>query len=363
MEDVWEKKIESLSKVLNISKLDKEIKKLEQKMAKPRFWDDQKKAAKISKEANFIKETIEKFESLRKDLKELKELKKLAKEESAYAKASADKENWDKELIEKEKQIEKLYNQLEIQALFSSKYDKENTLLSIYAGAGGTDAQDWAEMLLRMYLRYAEKKGWKTQIIEISAGQEAGIKYVTMEIQGPLAYGHLKAEKGVHRLVRISPFDAEKMRHTSFAMVQVMPEIEEEVELEIEEKDLRLDTFKSGGHGGQGVNTTDSAVRITHIPTGIVAVCQNERSQAQNKETAMKILKSKLQHFFETEKEEEQKEIRGEFTEAAWGNQIRSYVQHPYHHVKDHRTGYTVEDVDEVLDGELDEFILEKLKK
>jgi len=352
MTDGWNKKIESLSKVLNISKLDKELKKLEAQMAKSSFWDDKKNAAKISKEANFIKETIEKFGSLEKELQELEELTQLAKQE----------ENWDKELDKKEKEIKKLYSMLEMQALFSSRYDKENALLSIYAGAGGTDAQDWAEMLLRMYLRYAEKKGWKTQIIEISAGQEAGIKYVTIEIQGFLAYGYLKAEKGVHRLVRISPFDAEKMRHTSFAMVQVMPEIEEEIELEIEEKDLRIDTFKSGGHGGQGVNTTDSAVRITHIPTGIVAVCQNERSQAQNKETAMKILKSKLKQFFETEKEEEQKEIRGEFTEAAWGNQIRSYVQHPYHHVKDHRTGFTVEDVDEVLDGELDEFILEKLK-
>lgn len=348
----WNEKIKSLSKVLNIAKLEKDQKKLEAKMAEPSFWDDQKKATKISKQANFLSETIEKYNNLETIAAELEELEKLSDQEK----------NWEKELSKKEKEIEKKYNQLEMQALFSGKYDHGNAILSIYSGAGGTDAQDWAEMLLRMFLRYAEKKDWKSKIIEISSGQEAGIKYASIEISGSLAFGHLKAEKGVHRLVRISPFDAEKMRHTSFAMVQVMPDIDQDVEIEIDEKDLRIDTFRAGGHGGQGVNTTDSAVRITHIPTGIVASCQNERSQAQNKETALRILKSKLQRYFEAEKEDEKKEIRGEFTEAAWGNQIRSYVQHPYHHVKDHRTGYTVEDVDSVLDGNLDEFVMAKLK-
>ncbi|HUT22699.1 MAG TPA: peptide chain release factor 2 [Candidatus Bipolaricaulota bacterium] len=334
MEKSWSAKIEELKEVLKADELAIGKKQLEEQMSSPAFWIDREKAAQVSKKASFITETLDK----------IAELEKLAESSANTGR------------------IEELYEELRLQALFSGKYDRNNALLSIYAGAGGTDAQDWAEMLLRMYLRYAESKNWKTEIIEISPGQEAGIKYATILIEGPLAYGHLKAERGVHRLVRISPFDAEKMRHTSFAMAQVMPELEDDADIDIDEKDLRIDTFKSGGHGGQGVNTTDSAVRITHLPTGIVAACQNERSQAQNKETAFKILKSKLKRYFEAEKEDEKKEIRGEFTDASWGNQIRSYVLHPYHQVKDHRTGFTVEDTDKVLDGDLDGFIFEELK-
>ncbi|MFZ5364868.1 MAG: peptide chain release factor 2 [Patescibacteria group bacterium] len=351
-ESNWVEKVRSLAKVLDMPKLQSDLKELERQMAAPDFWSDQKKAAQISRQASFRSETIEKFNDLQRAVTEISEMKSLAAKE----------QNWQSELANKEKEIEIKYGQLENQALFSGKYDQGNAILSIYAGAGGTDAQDWAEMLLRMYLRYCERKNWQTELIEIAAGQEAGIKYATIEVKGPTAYGHLRAEKGVHRLVRISPFDAEKMRHTSFAMVQVMPDLEDEAAIQIDEKDLRIDTYRSSGHGGQGVNTTDSAVRITHVPTGIAASCQNERSQAQNRETAMRILKSKLKRYFEAEKEEEKKEIRGEFTEAAWGNQIRSYVLHPYHHVKDHRTGHTVDDVESVLDGDLDGFVFEKLK-
>jgi len=353
MENNFKKKAASLKNILSIDEKKQELKKLEHKMSEPKFWDKPKKAAEISQKANQLKEIIDEFEKL----------ENLAGEISYILQLSEEQARWQKELAKNKKEFKKLYNKLEKQALFSGKYDNENAIVSIFAGAGGTDAQDWAEMLLRMYLRYCEKKDWKSNIVEISSGQEAGIKSATVEIKGNLAYGHLKTEDGVHRLVRISPFDAEKMRHTSFALVQVMPELKEEIEIEISEKDLRIDTFRASGHGGQGVNKTDSAVRITHIPTGIVATCQNERSQVQNKETAMKILKSKLQQYFEAEKEEEKNEIRGEFTEAAWGNQIRSYVLHPYHHVKDHRTGHTVEDIEAVLDGELNDFIFEKLKK
>ena len=271
--------------------------------------------------------------------------------------------NLTKELEEKVAEIEATLDKMELALLLNGQYDRKPALVSIHAGTGGTDAQDWAEMLLRMYLRFCEKQGWATSIVNISSGQEAGIKSVQFEVEGNYAYGYLKAEKGVHRLVRISPFDAEKMRHTSFAMVEVMPLFDDEVKIQILPEDLRIDTYRSGGHGGQSVNTADSAVRITHLPTGLVAVCQNERSQLQNKEKAMKILLSKVQQYYETEVEEERKKLKGEFTEAAWGNQARSYVLHPYQMVKDHRDDYETDQTDAVLDGDLWPFIEAYLRK
>ena len=266
------------------------------------------------------------------------------------------------DLEKKNKYLEKKYNELEFFVLLSGEYDKNNAILAIHAGAGGVDAQDWAEMLLRMFLRYCEKKGFKINIVDKSVGNEAGLKSAVVEVVGKYAYGFLKSEAGVHRLVRISPFDAEKMRHTSFALAEVLPELED-VEVVLKDDDLRIDTFMSSGPGGQGVNTTYSAVRIVHKPTNITVTCQNERSQQQNKETALKILKSKVYQYYQAEKEEEKQQLRGEFKEAAWGNQIRSYVLHPYRLVKDHRTEFETQNIESVLDGDVDGFVDAYLKK
>jgi len=254
-------------------------------------------------------------------------------------------------------------HQLEIKATLAGQYDQNNALLSLHAGAGGTEAQDWAEMLLRMFERFSERRGFRYQILEISSGEEAGIKSATIKISGPYAFGYLKSEAGVHRLVRLSPFDADKARHTSFVLVEVIPEIEQSSDIEIDEKDLKIDVYRSSGHGGQSVNTTDSAVRITHLPTKIVVACQNERSQLQNKNTALKILQSKLLALKLKEQKEEESKLRGEHLSAGWGNQIRSYVLHPYKQVKDHRTGFTSTNPEEVLGGNLNGFIESYLKK
>ncbi len=267
-----------------------------------------------------------------------------------------------KELTARLKKIEKDFKKYELKIFLSGKYDRSGAIIAIHSGAGGVDAQDWTEMLLRMYLRWIEAKKYSAKIIDQSFGGEAGIKNVVLNVKGDYAYGFLKSEAGVHRLVRISPFDAEHLRHTSFALVEVLPEIGEDDKIKINSDDLKIDTFRSSGPGGQSVNTTDSAVRITHLPTGIVAACQTERSQTQNKENAMKLLRAKVFQRTEEEKEKEKKKIRGEYTSAEWGRQIRSYVLHPYKLVKDHRTGKETNEVEKVLEGEIDEFIESYLK-
>jgi peptide chain release factor 2 len=265
--------------------------------------------------------------------------------------------NLAEEIAQELEGIEDELNRLELRLLLSGEHDRKDAILAIHAGAGGTDAQDWAEMLLRMYLRWAEGHGYRARILDASYGEEAGLKSVITSVEGDYAYGYLKAERGVHRLVRLSPFDAAHRRHTSFALVEVWPDIGEEVEIEINPDDLRIETFRSSGPGGQHMQKTSSAVRITHIPTGIVTTCQNERSQALNKETALRILKARLYDLELRKKEEERARLKGEHVAAGWGNQIRSYVLHPYRMVKDLRTGYETSNTESVLDGELDEFI------
>ncbi len=318
-------------------------------MQKPNFWANPEVAKNKSRRLDDLQKELSQW---RKISGQIEELLSLARE--------AAKENENSLKTELETRFSELlseFNRLEFYILFSEKYDQLNAIMSLHAGTGGVDAQDWTAMLLRMYLRFAEAKGWVVKVVDESVGNEAGIKSVTFEVVGRFAYGYLKAEAGVHRLVRISPFDAEKMRHTSFALVEVLPELEDIEEVKIEDKDLRVDTFMSSGHGGQSVNTTYSAVRIVHIPTGLTVTCQNERSQLQNKATALKILKSKLHKIYLEERQSEKQKLRGAYQEAAWGNQVRSYVMQPYKMVKDHRTKFEVSDVDKVLDGNLDDFI------
>jgi len=249
-----------------------------------------------------------------------------------------------------------------VAVLLNGENDHRNAIISIHAGAGGTEAQDWAEMIKRMLLRYCEKQNWKTEMIDEHKGSEAGIKSCMFEVKGASAYGYLKSENGVHRLVRISPFDAEKMRHTSFAMAEVLPELDEDIDVELDEKDLRIDTFHAGGHGGQNVNKVETAIRITHVPTNTVVTCQNQRSQQQNKEAAMRVLRARLYKIEEEKRLKEKEDFRGEVASAEWGSQIRSYVLHPYQMVKDHRTNFETQDTESVLDGNLEEFVGEYLK-
>ena len=268
-----------------------------------------------------------------------------------------DDTNIESDVQKKMDELNRDFRALEFTKLMGDPYDDRDAIVAIHAGAGGTEAQDWAEMLLRMFLRYAERKGWKTKMLDEHHGSEAGIKSATFSVEGRYAYGHFKAEAGVHRLVRLSPFNADQLRHTSFALLEVLPELGDVEVVKIDPKDLRIDTFLSSGHGGQSVQTTYSAVRITHIPSNIVVSCQNERSQTQNKEIAMRILRAKLHAVYLKERDAEKKKLRGEFTSAEWGNQICSYVLHPYKLVKDHRTKYETKDPDDVLNGNLDPFI------
>jgi len=317
------------------------------------FWDDAQRSTKIVRELKALKAVVEPWELAYKKYQELKELIPLVKDEDEGLLLDL-KSNADVLLG--------IINKLEFQVLLAGRLDKNSAILSINAGAGGTESCDWAGMLFRMYSRFSQSRGYTVKTIDILPGEEAGIKNITCLIEGDYAYGYLKTERGVHRLVRISPFDANKRRHTSFASVDVIPEIEEDLDIQLDEKDLRIDVFRSKGAGGQSVNTTDSAVRITHIPTGIVAQCQNERSQHQNKQTALKILKGRLYQAQSAKKEEELKQQGQEKKKIEWGSQIRSYVLHPYHLVKDHRTDLETGDSQKVLDGYLDEFIEAFLK-
>lgn len=323
--------------------------KQKREMSKHGFWDNHERAVQISKSVEELDSEVNKWTELRQEIRELEELVAVAEKESDKSVEEYVHKKYD--------ELKKKYEELEFLVLFSGKYDKNNAIFSIHAGAGGVDAQDWAEILERMFLRFAEKKKWKAEILDRTVGNEAGIKSATIKISGYFAYGYLRSESGVHRLVRISPFDAEAMRHTSFALVEVIPELPEAQDMEIKESDLRVDVFRSSGPGGQGVNTTDSAVRIVYKPANITVTCQSERSQHQNKEMAMRILKSKLLKAQEEEKEKEELKLRGEAQKAEWGKQIRSYVMQPYKMVKDHRTNYETSDVDGVLDGGLEEFM------
>ena len=322
-------------------------------MSQEGFWDNSERSTKIVKELKSLKCTVEPWELAYKKYQEIDELIPLLGQNDQDL--LSDLKNNLAALVE-------IIGKLEFQVLLGGPLDKNSAILSINSGAGGTESCDWAGMLLRMYSRFAESRGYSVKTIEMLSGEEAGIKNVTLFIEGPYAFGYLKAERGVHRLVRISPFDANKRRHTSFASVDVIPELEEELDIKIEESDLRIDVFRSKGAGGQSVNTTDSAVRITHIPTGIIAQCQNERSQFQNKQTALKILKARIYEAQQDKKEEELKKQDADKKRIEWGSQIRSYVLHPYNLVKDHRTDFETGDSQKVLDGGLDDFIEAYLK-
>jgi len=322
-------------------------------MSQPNFWQDEDNSHKVIRQLKALRSTVEPWQEAMKKLQDLQEMVQIS---------SDNDEALLKEIESELAVVSQEINQLEFNTLLGGELDRNNAILSINAGAGGTESCDWAKMLLRMYLRFAEQNGFSTQILDILEGEEAGIKNVTLSVQGPYAYGYLKAERGVHRLVRISPFDANKRRHTSFASVDVIPELEDDDEVQIDEKDLKIEVFRSKGAGGQSVNTTDSAVRITHIPTNIVAQCQNERSQYQNKQTALKILKARIYAYEREKKEEQLRQHSGEKKKIEWGSQIRSYILHPYNLVKDHRSEFETGDTDKVLDGGIKDFIEAYLK-
>jgi peptide chain release factor 2 len=340
--------------IFDVAAKEKEIAGLEERSAKPDFWQDQTEAQGVMRRLAELKKVVERWRGLERKIADIAELISLESDEGG---ASLD--------TEIQSEIEKIasqLDQLEFQLVFSGEYDSRNAILAIHAGAGGVESQDWAEMLLRMYLRWAERQNYKAEVLDTSPGEEAGIKSAVVEVTGDYSFGYLKSEHGVHRLIRLSPFDADHARHTSFALVEVMPEAEDDVDIKVSPEDLRIDTFRSSGPGGQHMQKTSSAVRITHLTTGTTATCQSERSQYQNKEIAMRILQARLLKLELAKRGEERARLKGERIVAGWGNQIRSYILHPYKMVKDHRTNYQTGDTEAVLDGELDSFITAYLR-
>lgn len=338
----------------DLESLRRKEEELDHKMTEAGFWDDVQGAQKIVQEANLIKEKIKEYEDIQGIFEDVEVFMELCEEEEDPSLLSDIRENLNT--------LEGRVKDLRIKTLLTGEYDKNSAILSIHSGAGGLEAQDWAEMLLRMYKRWSERRGYKVAVLDILPDTEGGIKSVTLLIKGINAYGYLRSEKGVHRLVRISPFDSSGRRHTSFASVDVFPELEDEKDIDIDPNQLKIDTYRAGGAGGQHVNTTDSAVRITHIPTGVVVQCQSERSQHSNKATAMKMLMAKLIEIKEMEQKEKIDDLQGQYNQIAWGSQIRSYVFHPYNLVKDHRTNAETGNTNSVMDGALDLFMNEYLK-
>ncbi|QQK77893.1 peptide chain release factor 2 [Salicibibacter cibarius] len=334
---------------LDLEAKENRIKELEEEMTVPGFWDNPDASKEVIDETNSLKETAHTFRELEEELENLNVTRELLQEE--------DDDELRADLEQGIRSLSEQINQFELKMLLSDPHDEKDAILEIHPGAGGTESQDWAQMLLRMYTRWAEKRKFKVETLDYLPGDEAGLKSVTLLIKGQDAYGHLKAEKGVHRLVRISPFDSSGRRHTSFASCEVMPEMDEDVNIEVATEDLKIDTYRASGAGGQHVNTTDSAVRITHIPTNTVVQCQNERSQIKNREHAMKMLKARLYQQELERQQQELDEMRGEQSEIGWGSQIRSYVFHPYNMVKDHRTNHEVGNTEAVMDGAIDVFI------
>ncbi|MDD5008991.1 MAG: peptide chain release factor 2 [Syntrophorhabdaceae bacterium] len=342
-------RMSALRGYLDHSALKVKLQELDSEISETTFWEDQEKAQNILKKRSLIQEEIENWQGKEKELEEILILAEISKE-------TGDPKDIE-ELDQRAASLDALLGKYEIERMLAGENDKANAIMYINSGAGGTEAQDWVEMLLRMYLRWAEKKGFETQIVDILQGEEAGIKNVTFLVRGPYTYGYLKCEVGIHRLVRVSPFDSNNRRHTSFASVYAYPEIPEDIHVDIKEEDLRIDTFRSSGPGGQHVNRTESAIRITHIPTGIVVQCQNERSQHKNKAIAMAILKSRIYELEKKKKEDKLNSLNKEKKDIAWGSQIRSYVLHPYKLIKDHRTKCEEHNAEAVLDGDIDTFI------
>ncbi len=345
----FQPKVAELANSLNIDAQRAKCKELEELAAAPDFWNDPDNSQKVLGELKAVKDVVTAYDDLVSLLESTIELLDLA--------IADEDESFTEDILNDIRAMEKSYEEQKIKLLLSGEYDRSNAILSIHPGAGGTEAQDWAEMLYRMYMRFAERRGFKFKVLDYLDGDEAGIKSVTFLVEGEFAYGYLKSESGVHRLVRVSPFDSSGRRHTSFSSVEVMPEFDDKIKIEIRDEDLEIEAHRASGAGGQHVNKTDSAIRIKHIPTGIIVGCQNERSQLQNKETAMKMLKSKLLEIKEREQLDKIEDIKGAKTNIEWGAQIRSYVFMPYTLAKDHRTGYEDGDINKVMDGNLDEFM------